>query len=341
MRGPGGSHRLLTLLLGGVLLLVGIVGVGYPMWWNHRSATTGQSLLASADSAILASSASCPKTVASASQPGKSPGILEVPSLNLVAPVLDGLSDKVLNVAAGHVTGAPWPGAAGEAMVEAHDVSYFAQLGHIKAGATVIWITPCERAQFKVLKTSVTTPGVIVSPPANNAGLALVTCYPTNALFWTPKRFLVTTQLVSAKLGPQTLPRLTGGAPKIGLPIPAALNAKGLALSQNQLILGVMQFSGHPHVAWTEGAAPITVEADALTIFFGAEKTIQAQNASWWQSIAPGVPMPSSWPTFGPGAANITIAVNGTTPASVTIASPSASVTVTVQNNVMHLTRIS
>jgi len=340
MRLRSAVRRLLALGLGAALLVVGVLGVGYPLWWNHRATTGGAALLAAADASVLTASSSCPTSPWSAAKPVNAPGILEVPSLGLVAPVLDGLGDNVLNVAVGHVTGAPWPGAPGEAMVEAHDVSYFAQLGHIRAGATVVWITRCERAEFKVLSTAVSAPGAVVHAPVNDAGLALVTCYPTNALWWTPKRFVVSTELVSSKVGPQTLPRLQG-ALKLNVPVPPALAAQGLSLSQNQLVLGVMLFSGSPKANWIEGPAPLDVEADALTVFFGAEKAARARNAGWWRAVAPGVAMPSSWPSFGPGAANITITVHGTTPTSITIASPSASATVVVDHNALHLGRIS
>jgi sortase (surface protein transpeptidase) len=57
---------------------------------------------------------------------------LEIPSLGVRAPVLQGLSDSVLNVAAGHDPASPWPGDVGESIIEAHDVSYFARISALK-----------------------------------------------------------------------------------------------------------------------------------------------------------------------------------------------------------------
>lgn len=276
---------------------------------------------------------------ADAAPPGSSPGLLTVPSLSLSVPVLEGLGDSVLDVAAGHDPDTPWPGAPGEAVVLAHDVSYFADLDHLAVGAQVTWSTPCLDARFTVTGTQILSPGATLSPPSSGIGLALVTCYPTNALFWTSERFVVFTSLVSESVGSE---EVAGAAPSldhIDVPAPPDLVAEGLDLSSNYLPLGSLYLTGSPASSWSSSPNPLIVEAAALEVFFGVEKAIEQQNATWWADLAaPGLTLPSHFPTFG--TSNVSIDVDGTTPRSVTISSGSASATVTIVNGVAHLTEL-
>jgi len=332
-------------LFGTLLVGVAAIGVGYPLWWNHRSATGGAALLARAVAMNApignASSAPCPMGYSAASAAsGSDPGILEIPAIGLVAPVLNGLSDAVLNVAVGHVIGTPWPGNAGESIVEAHDVSYFTNVGKLRAGDEVLWITRCARSEFTVLGTSIHEPGALLYPPSTGPGLALVTCYPTDALFWTNERYVVATELVSSTVSQQNVPAASNlGVPQLKVPAPPALVAEGLALDQNSLLLGVLRVTGSPDALWTSGPAPLDVEADALAVFFGAEKAVAQNNRSWWSDLTlSGVPF-HALPSFGQ--TNVTISVQGAVPSNVTFTSGAASVTVVNKQGTLYISQIS
>lgn len=266
------------------------------------------------------------------------PGILEVPAIGLVAPVLEGLSDNVLNVAVGHVPGTPVPGAAGEAMVEAHDVSYFSNLSAVRPGDQVVYLTACLRSTFRVIASKIEAPGAIVYPPTGGAGLALVTCWPTNALFWTSQRFLVTTRLTSVSVTNAKLPKVKPAIPRFDVPAPAALVRLGLALNENSLPLGVLSLTGSPSSQFRDGPAPLIVERYALEEFFGAEKAAAAGNRTWWNDLTlRGVPF-WRWPSFG--VTNITINVSGSTARSVVFRSGAASVTVEIADGRMLISKI-
>lgn len=332
----------LRRVIGAVLLAAAALGIGYPIWWSHRSATAGAALVAKAVQ-VRASTTHCPSSVATAAAPTSGPGVLEIPSIGLVAPVLDGLNDNVLNVAVGHNPGTRWPGEPGEALLEAHDVSYFANLGKIAPGAQVIWTTACLRATFQVIGSTVSYPGATVSTPASGSGLVLVTCYPTNALFWTNQRFIVTTKLVSEAIGPESRPKIPSTGTSLVVPAPPSLKAAGLDLDEdgNSLPLGTLALKGTPTRAWIEGPGPMQVEADALAVYFGAEKAVAAHNASWWSAITvSGLARPATWP-FAGQTVNIAITMKGTTPQSVSIASSSASATLVVTAGVIRLAELS
>src|SRR5579872_6517349 len=55
-------------------------------------------------------------------------GVISIPKLGVQAPVLQGTDDAELNVGVGHDPNAVWPGARGNSVLEAHDVSFFQNL---------------------------------------------------------------------------------------------------------------------------------------------------------------------------------------------------------------------
>jgi hypothetical protein len=92
------------MLTGFIVFAVGISAIAYPLWWNHRSETTGNDLLR--EHLVVRHHISGPPGCTPSLPSGYSrsmhlDGILEIPSLSVRAPVLQGLSDSVLNVAAG------------------------------------------------------------------------------------------------------------------------------------------------------------------------------------------------------------------------------------------------
>ncbi len=309
------SGTLLTLV-GVVLMLAAAVGVAYPLWWQHNATTAGSRLLNEPLTSLKGSDSSASRSSCEAHLPSRSSssthlaGILQIPSLGLRAPVLQGVGDPVLNVAVGHDPASPWPGALGESIVEAHDVSYFSRIDSLKAGTRVEWQDGCVETVFRVTSATVTTPGTLIQAPSNGKGLALVTCYPTDALFWTPDRYVVETAFVSSESA-----RSNGSAPQfvthLSVPAPPALLAEGLTLQDNPILLGKLSIAGSPNARWRQGPAPLDVEADALESFFGAEKAIAAGNAGWWRDLAlPGLGLPRAWTNASQ--LYVTIDVSGT-----------------------------
>ena len=229
----------------------------------------------------------------------KLPAILAVPAIGLEAPVLQGLGDSVLNVAVGHDPASVWPGSNGISILLAHDASYFSGLGAVRAGDRVSWIDDCLNLVFKVDRVEVTQPGAPLPPPPNGIGVALITCWPTNALFWTPDRLVVLARFVSAQA---TQPRILPEASPldIALPVPATLAAQGLGLSQNGILVGHLRLTGAPKRSWAEGADPLSAARLAFDELAAAKLAVEAGNENWWSAIAlPGVSMPASLSVAG------------------------------------------
>ncbi len=304
---PGGASRAgrpsrrlgtgLLALLGALLLLAAAAAVAYPLWWDHRSSTVGGRLVRGFESPVssgrtVQAAAACVSSGAGAS-PGGVTGLVRIPSLSLTAPVLDGLSDAVLAVAAGHDPGSPWPGGEGESVLESHDVSYFSEIDKLRPGDTVVWVLHCRDVTFKVIGHEILQPGDAIYPPAGGKGLALITCYPTNALFYTPDRFVLLTSYVSSTAQRSAPRRPPVVLPDVRVPAPPSLRALGLQLAGSGVLVGYMHVRGTPSPGFLQGSAALDLESLALESYIGAEKAIEAGNVAWWRDLAPGLRMPA------------------------------------------------
>jgi sortase A len=329
--------------------------VAYPLWWDHRSNSGGQALLhqaaqreglapgdnpggSSSGGRAPASLSACTATTTPGGGP-QLPAILEVPSIGLEAPVLQGLTDAVLGDSVGHDPTSPWPGGQGVSLLLAHDASFFSHLGGVRPGDEVAWIDDCQKLLFRVTSSYVTQPGTTIAPPPGGVGLALITCSPSDALFWTPDRLVVTARLVS--VGATTLTHVTPPSPLgVSLPAPPDLVGQGLGLAQNQLLVGNLSTRGTPDRAWLQGPDPLRAAQLAFEDLAALKLTVAAQDSRWWSAISvPGVVIPASLSTSGEFDAVLT--VRGTSVVSVTLASPWQTVQLVVQHHKLLVASVS
>ena len=330
------SHSRFWAGVGVVLLALAVVGTVYPLWWNHHSSSSGAALLQrTGQSSDCGSSAARGETIPTRRQPG----VLKIPAIGLTAPVLDGLGNAVLNVAVGHDPTTVWPGHPGESLLLAHDVSYFSRLDRVRPGDLVTWALGCERVVFRVIRTEVTYPGATLTPPSSGSGLALITCWPTNALFWTPQRYVVTAELVAHhSLGYRATVR-SPALLRLSVPAPAALVAQGLSAAKTGVLVGKLAITGSPSARFREGPEPLAIVAVALRAYVAAIKTAQAGNQSWWSALAvPGVALPSPWSLAYD--TNVTIVVKANTVEGVVLSSTAATVTLAVHEGALVVTGV-
>jgi LPXTG-site transpeptidase (sortase) family protein len=228
-------------------------------------------------------------------QPGQLSGILSIPAINLTAPVEEGTDDAELNVAVGHDPQSVWPGLNGAAVFLAHDVSYFVHLNALKPGDIITYQTACNTVKFAVSGQQVVPAGSAVS---NTSGPSLVldTCYPPNALFFTPDRLLIRANEVGAatkggNLNPATEFIQTVKSTDYTTSAPAALQAQGLTLEQNEAPMGTMDLVNASQ-AFAQSPGPLSLEAAALETYFGGLHSGAQRNSAWWAALAPGFAMP-------------------------------------------------
>lgn len=296
-----------ALVVAGVLLVAGVVAwqVNATLWTTH-SRRVGQALVhrflddrtqpspatTAAPSPSSVATAPSSATLASCSASNGDPvqGLLEMPELGVVAPVEQGVGDAQLDVAVGHNPASVWPGQNGNAVLAAHDVSYFTGLPQLVSGDTIRYVTPCTTYVFEVSAHSVVRSGSPVYDTPTPT-LTLVTCWPTDALWFTPDRYLVTADEVSE------VPTVAGAqymtaSPPPSVPVPAALASQGVTLATYSLPMGTMVLAGSPDPAWAQTTDPLLVQDSAVEAFIAGVRSLAEDHPDWWRAVAPHVAVP-------------------------------------------------
>ena len=248
--------------------------------------------------------------------------LLEIPALGVVAPVEQGTGDAVLGVAVGHDPYSVWPGKAGNAVLLAHDVSYFSAIDRLGHGDTIRYVTPCTTYVFQVSSHAIVTAG---SPVYDTAAptMTLVTCWPTDALWFPPDRFLVTATQVSKRPTSSARHVYLTAERSPSVPVPATLASQGVTLATYSLPMGTFTLAGTPDRAWAQTTSPLLVDGSAVQAFIAGVRALTEDHLDWWHAIAPGVKAPS--PLVGarnPGyltATDVTEQANGSSARSVTL----------------------
>jgi sortase A len=133
----------------------------------------------------------------SAKQRGGVPlAVLQIPSLNLKAPVFNGTDDLTLNHAVGRIEGTAMPGEPGNIGLAAHRDGFFRGLKDIKPGDVIELKTHGATDIYTVDRIQIVSPNdVSVLRAQDKPALTLVTCYPFYFVGGAPKRFVVTAYL--------------------------------------------------------------------------------------------------------------------------------------------------
>ena len=172
----------------GVLLLAGAWEAGHGVW-IHAKAQLAQYLLQRAWTRTLEGERDARPWPWADTWPVAR---LRVPAHGVDLIVLDGVSGRTLAFAPGH--GGPLPGAAGTAVISGHRDTHFRFLAAVKTGEEIVVETPGRpAARFRVVETAVVDSRTAVLRAADGPALALLTCYPFDALrAGGPLRWVVT-----------------------------------------------------------------------------------------------------------------------------------------------------
>lgn len=128
-------------------------------------------------------------------------GRIDVPRLKLTAMAREGVDDRILQTAVGHVPGTALPGEAGNTAFAAHRDTFFRSLRTIHDGDEVDVTTTRGRYRYRVTSTRIVKPeDVAVLNPTAQPALTLITCYPFYYVGNAPYRFVVRAALVKDRI---------------------------------------------------------------------------------------------------------------------------------------------
>lgn len=303
------------LAVGAAFIALAAAGVIYPIAWQHNQKVVGNQIVVH-DIALGRSAAS--KSGTCTARPG--PGVLKIPALGLTAPVESGTSDSVLAVALGHDPSTSWPGPGKSSLLAGHNVGFLSQDMKLKVGDKISYIEPCATLHFVVQGHIVSKPFEHIAMP-QMGGLVLDSCWPINALWYTPQRYLVIARYVSTTVGSSTLPSVPAPPYVPAVKLPSGLHSADLTLTTNSWPMGSLQITGTPSSRWAQSQADLQTETSALELLFGLRHAISSAMPAWSNVLAPGVSVPK-WLAGTPNSQlNVSEQINGSSIIQVTLSS--------------------
>jgi LPXTG-site transpeptidase (sortase) family protein len=322
-----------ALIAAGLLIILAVGGFQlYATLWTRHSQEAGRALVhqflkdQSLNGPVNGTSGTGGTALSSCASASKSndavKGLLEIPKLGVTAPVEDGQDNAQLDVAVGHNAASVWPGAVGNSVLAAHNVSYFVGLSNLNVGDTIIYLAPCSTTVFQVTGHTIVDAGApVYNTPTPT--ITLVTCWPTNALWFTPQRYLVMAREVrqTSRGGGGTVYASTSKPPTV--PVPPELAAQGVTLTTYSLPMGSFTLSGTPDPGWAQSTNPLLAEDAAVEAYIAGVRSMVENRLDWWKAFAPGVAAPE--PLLGASnpaylsPLNVTVSAAGTEANTVTL----------------------
>lgn len=141
---------------------------------------------------------------------------LRILALKLQVPVVQGTTGALLLMVPGPYSHFVLPGQNGTSVIAAHNAPYFRYLNALKTGDMVVLSTAQGTFWFQVSGASVMQQNqAVVNSTAPTLDLAA--CWPLDALYFTPTRYVVNTFLVKDRLKTQSLTtdRITSALPPV------------------------------------------------------------------------------------------------------------------------------
>ncbi len=293
-------HRGVTLskifaIFGGILVVTGLFIGGRIADFYLRSAMVGHRLLtdvAQNDAALfhrstkrsrLGSAPTATSPARAQQWPAGLLGEIAAPTIGLRAPIEQGTDNAVLNVAVGHLSASVLPGAPGTSVLAAHDVTWFRHIDRLTTGTLIDVVQRHVLDVYRVTWHKVVRSG---SPVYNTAGSSIVleACYPLDALYLTPYRYLVSASLVSQRSIAPLSPKFSSGEFH-HTTFPPALEAQNLTLSGNSLPMGTLDYLGSPQASWEESNAPLNLAGEMVRETLGIFKSGVENQPTWISAI--------------------------------------------------------
>lgn len=119
-------------------------------------------------------------------------GRISIPRLHLSAIVEEGVDDRTLSRAVGHIPGTALPGQAGNVGIAGHRDTFFRALKDLQPQDEIDFTTRAGHFHYVVESLRVVEPdNVSVLKPQGGETLTLVTCFPFQYIGNAPRRFIV------------------------------------------------------------------------------------------------------------------------------------------------------
>ncbi len=315
----------------------GLIGIGLLLgtmvWWLPTVVGAyGAQLAAKAPPAVSAGTASQVRNStavawevappSSLPSDGRVLGSIAIPAMHLKTAFVEGTSYSDLLLAPGHFSGSVLPGQLGTSVIAAHNATYFRHLNTLRVGNLVVVTTGQGTFWFQVVGHGVVSDVAGLPNDYARPRLDLEACYPLDALYFTPDRYVVYTVLVRDQL--RTSPIKAAVVPSTSYSakiLPVIAKTYPLPLKDNSVPMGTMHYIA-PDTAqvlqFKQSGNSLQVEAEAIDLWDAARYTSQYRDTQWYASLfTPGVSPKLTNAFFGAHSIvfeaplNVTLSLNG------------------------------
>jgi sortase A len=132
------------------------------------------------------------KSLGVAVREGTPLGRIDIGTIGIAAMMMEGIDERTLRRAVGHIPGTPLPGQQGNVALAGHRDTFFRGLRKIRVNDEITLTTLSGSYRYLVDSTKVVEPEETdVLDGDDNDILTLVTCYPFNFVGSAPRRFIV------------------------------------------------------------------------------------------------------------------------------------------------------
>jgi sortase A len=208
---------------------------------------------------------------------------------------VEGTEDSSLDVAVGHVPTSVWPGEPGTSVLSAHDVTWFSRLDHVAPGDEVLYETSCGTWTFRAAQGQVVDAGTPVMSDSTPR-LALVTCYPLNALYFTDRRYVLEADLVRTWVPERPI---VVGTDRLSGSVGVTSSVAALAAAMSHVTQGSLHINGSPDPAWLQSNAPLDAAHAVIQAQSAAMLAAKLGTAEAWEQLGAHVPLPEANPLAG------------------------------------------
>jgi sortase A len=199
-----------------VFTLIAVAALGYCAWaWLDArlyQARVARQFHRHLHLAAIPAPAPCLPRPVIAPAEGGLVGRLRIPRLGLSVMVVEGVADRDLRRAVGHIPGTALPGQSGNVAIAGHRDTFFRPLRSIRPDDTITLRTLTGAYCYRVVSTRVVSPrDVAVVAPTRHDCLTLVTCFPFYYVGAAPERFIVSAVQTAPATSP-TSPSVISGS---------------------------------------------------------------------------------------------------------------------------------
>lgn len=193
--------QLLLWVVGAVSLGYAITGYSVSAWHQAQAkARFHAAMRPGAADTSLRRTPDQPVTGSESLSSGSLIGVIEIPKLGVSSVVDEGVDNKTLLVAVGHVPGTALPGQEGNVGLAGHRDTFFRQLGQLQLGDDISLTTLRGAYHYRVESTRIVKPSEKeVLDAGSHSTLTLITCYPFYYVGPAPHRFIVVARQVAAR----------------------------------------------------------------------------------------------------------------------------------------------